>query len=256
MTFVHDLNPVLFNLGFLEVRYYGLAYFIGFIFAYFFIKKYCKDFNLNLDPDDVSNLLIIVIISSITIARLFYAIVYNFNFFITNPWQIFMIWKGGLSIHGGIIGACIGMFIFSRWKKVHFLDLTDIGTIPITFGLILSRIANFINSELYGKITNLPWGVKFKDVEGFRHPSQLYESFKNAIILGILIFFKNKPFPRGFMTSIFLILYAVFRFVVEFFRAPDPQLGYIILGFSMGHILSIIMFFIGISLLYYIFRKR
>lgn len=256
MVFVHDLNPVLFSLGIFEIRYYGLAYFIGFLVAYFFIRKYHRDFNLKLSKNDISDLLIIVILFSIGVSRLFYVLVYNLRYFIANPLEIFMLWKGGLSIHGGIIGACIALYIFSKKKKVHFLDLTDLGAIPIAFGLILSRIGNFINGELYGKITDLPWGVKFKDAEGFRHPSQLYASFKNFIIFGILYFFKDKPFPRGFMTSLFFILYGGFRFFVEFFREPDSQLGYIFFRFSMGHILSVIMFLIGLSLLYYIFKKK
>jgi len=165
------------------------------------------------------------------------------------------VWHGGLSFHGGLIGAAIAGFIYTKKKKISFYDIADIIVMPLALGLALGRIGNFINGELYGRITNVPWAVKFPDAEGFRHPSQLYESIKNLIIFFALWVIKDKNLPKGFMFWLFVIMYSALRFMVEFFRHPDEQLGFIIGFLSMGQVLSIVMFVIGIFFFYKVSKK-
>src|SRR3989338_6692703 len=186
---------------------------------------------------------------------LFYVLVYNLKFYLANPLQIFAIWQGGLSFHGGLLGAIIAAIIFCRKKKINFYDLADITVIPLALGLALGRIGNFTNGELFGRITNVPWAVKFPDAEGFRHPSQIYESLKNFFIFSVLWYGKNMKLPKGFMFWLFVIMYSALRFMVEFFRHQDEQLGFIIGFLSMGQVLSIVMFVIGIFFFYKVSKK-
>jgi phosphatidylglycerol:prolipoprotein diacylglycerol transferase len=241
--FVHNIDPALATIGPLEIRWYGLMYVIGFILAYFIMKKISS-----LKKEDIENVLVYAGISGIIFARLFYVFIYNASFYLANPLEIFAVWHGGLSFHGGLVGALFGIYLFSKKHKKNFLELLDIMSIPFALALGLGRIGNFINGELYGRITNVPWCVNFQDAEGCRHPSQIYESLYSFLIFGILWFLKDKKRNQGMLAAVFIILYAVFRFVTEFFRMPDPQLGFIALGLSMGQILSILMFILGIFL--------
>src|SRR3989338_10889466 len=180
--YIHDINPILLKLGFLEIRYYGLFYVIGFILTYFMLDWLAKKKNIALTKDDIADLLLYTVIGMLAGSRLFYALVYNFAYYLENPLHIFAIWEGGLSFHGALIGIIIAGYAFCRKKNFDFYTLADIVVIPVSLALMLGRIGNFINGELYGRITDLPWGVKFKDAEGFRHPSQLYEAFKNMVM--------------------------------------------------------------------------
>lgn len=251
--FEHNINPVLLKIGIFEIRYYGLIFVLSFLIAYFILVYLAKERKLKLNKEDIADLILYLIISIVIGSRLFYVIFYNLKFYLSNPLQIFAVWHGGLSFHGGLIGAIIGALFFCKKKKISFYEIADIVVIPAALGLALGRIGNFINGELYGRITNLPWAVKFKDAEGFRHPSQLYESLKNFIILGILWFIRNKNLPKGFLFWSFVTMYSCLRFFVEFFREPDMQLGFIIYNLTMGQILCIITFFIGI---YSLFRLK
>lgn len=253
--YIHDLNPVLLNLGFLEIRYYGLFYVIGFIIIYFMLYCLAKRKHISLSRDDVADLLFYAIIGMLVGARLFYVIVYNLGFYIKNPLDIFALWEGGLSFHGALLGVILAGYIFCRKKKFDFYTLADIIVIPVSISLMLGRIGNFINGELYGRIINLPWAVKFPDADGYRHPSQLYEAFKNLIIFSILWSIKDKKLPRGFMFWLFITLYGLFRFFIEFLREPDPQLGLFFNYFTMGQILTFIMFVVGSFMLYRIKKK-
>lgn len=246
--FYHNINPTLFNVGPFEIRHYGLFLVISLIIGYFLIYYLAKKRKLKLSKDDVSEYLVYIIISAVVISRLFYVFVYNPKFYLQAPLEIFALWHGGLSFHGALIGAVIGAYIFCKKKKVSFYAIADITVIPLAIGLFLGRIANFINGELYGRITNLPWAVKFKDTPGFRHPSQLYEAIKNLFIFFALWYLKNKKLPKGALFLIFICLYSFLRFFIEFFRAPDPQIG-LIFGLTLGQILNIIMFSLGILLL-------
>ncbi|MDD5254118.1 MAG: prolipoprotein diacylglyceryl transferase [Candidatus Nanoarchaeia archaeon] len=243
--FIHNLDPVLLTIFGLEVRYYGLIYVISFIIAYFLLKKLSKENDLNLKVDDF---LFYVVIGAIIGARLFYVIFYNFSYFWANPVEIVILWRGGLSFHGGLVGAVIAGLIYSKVKKINFWKLADISVIPLAIGLFLGRIGNFINGELYGRITNVPWAVKFPNAEGYRHPSQIYESLKNLFIFFILWFNRKSKHKAGFNFALFMLLYSVLRFIIEFFRAPDQNIGFIC-GLTMGQLLNIPLFLISLYLL-------
>ena len=253
--FYHNINPILLKLGPFEIRYYGLFFVLGFVITYFMLIYLAKKRQLPLTKDDISDFLLYEIIGIILGARIIYVLVYNLKFYIINPLHILAIWQGGLSFHGGLIGAVIAGFIFCRKKKINFYELADIVVIPLALGLALGRIGNFTNGELYGRITNVSWAFKFPNVEGFRHPSQIYASLKNLFIFIVLWNAKNIKLPRGFLFWLFVTLYSFLRFVVEFFREPDIQLGFFFGWLSMGQLLSIIMFTIGFYFLHKIYKK-
>lgn len=243
--FYNNINPTLLKLGPFEIRYYGIIFVLGFILAYFFINHLAKQRNLKLTKEDILDLLFYLIIGTITGARIFEILFYNLKYYLENPFEMLAIWHGGLSFHGGFVGAIIACCLYCRKKKINFYDLADICVVPLAFGLFLGRIANFINGELVGRITEVPWCVKFKSYEGCRHPSQLYESFKNLVIFSILWFLKDKKLKKGIMFWSFVLIYSAFRFFVEFFRAPDEQIGFI-LGLTMGQWINLVMFFVGL----------
>ncbi|MBW2975140.1 prolipoprotein diacylglyceryl transferase [Candidatus Woesearchaeota archaeon] len=250
--FYHNINPVLLRFGPFEVRYYGIIFALGFILAYFFISFLAEKKALDLEKDDVWDLLFYLVIGTVLGARLFEVLVYNLPYYLKNPFEIIAVWHGGLSFHGGLIGAVIAGYLYSRKKKISFYDLADIVVIPLAFGLFLGRIGNFLNGELVGRITNLPWCVKFKNYDGCRHPSQLYESLKNLMIFSVLWFIKDKRLKKGMMFWSFVIMYSVLRFFIGFFRAPDAQIGFI-LGLTMGQWLNMVMFGVGV---YFFFRTN
>tara|TARA_Y100000031_G_scaffold51374_1_gene58948 strand:+ start:147 stop:920 length:774 start_codon:yes stop_codon:yes gene_type:complete len=244
--FYHNINPILLSLGPFQIRYYGIIYVLGFVIAYYLIDYIAKKKDIDIDTAD---LLFYLLLGTIIGSRIFYVLVYNPKYFLTNPLDIFAIWHGGLSFHGGFIGVVIAVLIFCKKKKISFLKLADIIVIPLSIALALGRIGNFLNGELYGRITNVPWAVKFKDAEGFRHPSQIYESLKNLFIFSVLWTLNKKNLPKGYLFSIFILMYSTLRFFVEFVRVPDSQLGFIIFSLSMGQVLSVVMFVSGLVLL-------
>jgi len=248
--FYHNINPTLLKLGPFEIRYYGIIFALGFILAYFFITYLAKQRKLNLTKDNTLDLLFYLIIGTVLGARIFEVLVYNLKYYLANPFEIIAIWHGGLSFHGGLVGAIIALFMYCKKRKIQFYDLADIIVIPLAFALFLGRIANFINGELVGRITNVSWCVKFKNYEGCRHPSQLYESLKNLIIFSTLWFIKEMKLKKGILFWTFVLMYSTLRFFVEFFRAPDIQLGFIF-GLTMGQWLNIVMFAVGV---YFFFK--
>ena len=260
--FYHNINPVLFGIGPFQVRYYGLFYALGFVTGYFLIAYLAKRKALPLTNDDVADFLLYEVIGIVLGARLAYVFVYNFAFYLKNPFEIVAVWHGGLSFHGGLIGGVIALFMYCKRKKIEFYDIADIAVIPLALGLALGRIGNFINGELYGRLTSVSWCIDYSknqyiaDVpEGCRHPSQIYASIKNITIFTILWFIKDKKLPKGFMFWSFVTLYGLFRTIVEFFRQPDEQIGFIFSYLSMGQLLSIPMFLIGLYMLYRIKKK-
>ncbi len=259
MVFVHNINPVLFDFTLfglhLEIRYYGLFFVISFIITYYLIKYLVKQRTLELTDSDVSDLVLYILIGVVLGARVFYIVFYNLPFYVKNPLEIFAVWHGGLSFHGGLVGAIIAGWFFCRKKKISFYKLADIAVIPASVGLALGRIGNFINGELYGRLTNVPWAVKFPLTEGYRHPSQIYESMKNVVIFIALWTIKDRKLkerklPDGFLFWTFITMYGALRFAIEFVREPDPQLGFIIANFTMGQLLVFPMFIIGAYMLY------
>ena len=259
--FTHNLDPVLLNLGLISIRWYSLAYIFGIIIGWWYGKKIIiKRFQVNEDKslsskfDDIITYIIIGIIIG---GRLGYIIFYNFDFYIQNPLNIFKIWEGGMSFHGALIGVIIATYFFSRKEKISTFLLLDVIACVAPIGIFLGRLANFINGELVGKTTDVPWSVIFPTIDMMpRHPSQLYEAFFEGLILFIvinLILFK-RDYKIGTCSYMFLIFYGCFRIISEFFREPDIQVGYLFNYLSMGSILSIMMIILGF--LIYNFVKK
>jgi len=256
--FVHTIDPVLLDLGFVQVRYYGVIYLLGFVIAYFMLNYLAKERHIKLSKNDISDYLVYLAVGTLIGARIFYAVVYNPEYFATRLWEVFYIWQGGLSFHGGLLGAGIAVYLFCKKHNVRLLQMADITVLPLSLAIAFGRIGNFINAELVGRITNVSWCVEFPDTQGCRHLSQLYASLKNFIIFSTLFALRNATFAgkklrNGTLISLFLVLYGLFRFVVGNFRAPDAQVGYLLLGLTMGQWLSIITFFGGCVALYLLY---
>lgn len=253
--FVNNLSPILVKLGPLEIRYYGLMYVLGFLFIYLMLRYLSREKRLELSENEITDLMSYLIIGVIVFARLFYVVVYNLSYYLANPVKIMAVWEGGLSFHGGLIGAVIVGLWYCKKKNIAFYDLADFFVIPLGIALFLGRIGNFINGELYGRITTLPWGVKFQGVEGYRHPSQLYEAFKNLILFFTQWTLHERQLPKGFRFWLFVVMYSSMRFVIEFFREPDMQIGFIY-GLTLGQWINIVMFGIGIIFFVKVNRKK
>jgi len=241
MVFVHSLNPVLFQIGFLSIRWYGLFFALGFLVSYFYVRSRVKREVLRISFEDLDVFMLWLVAGVVVGARLAYVLFYNFSFYVSNPLDIFAVWNGGLSFHGGLVGALFVAWFFCGRRNIVFLHFVDQWIVPAGFALGLGRIANFINGELYGRSTSLPWGVLFSGVDSARHPSQLYESAKNFFIFGVLFFTRDIHWPVGLRTGLFLVLYGALRFSIEFVRQPEI----IVWGLSMGQWLSLPVFFVG-----------
>ena len=249
--FINNFDPVAIQIFSIEIRWYSLAYVTGILLGWFLSKRiFIKDPLLKEKFDDYITYLIIGIIIG---GRLGYVLLYNPNYYLNNLIDIFKIWQGGMSFHGGLIGIIISSIWFAKKNNQNPFQYLDIVSLVAPIGIFFGRIANFINSELYGIETNLPWGVKFIQVDDlYRHPSQLYEAlFEGIILFIILLYFRNKGLMKtpGLISGLFLIFYSIFRFVIEFFRAPDLQIGYLFLNLTMGQIVSLIFFLIGILII-------
>ncbi|MDC3152566.1 prolipoprotein diacylglyceryl transferase [Pelagibacteraceae bacterium] len=251
--YIHNLDPVIFDFGILSLRWYSLAYLVGIIFGWWYGKKiiiqinkrHNKDLNLNIFDDYITY----VIISLIVGGRLGYVFFYNLNYFISKPIEIIFIWNGGMSFHGGLLGIVVGTIFFSKKKSIEKLVLLDVISCVAPVGIFLGRIANFINGELYGKPTDLPWAVIFPSVDSLgRHPSQIYEAFLEGALLFIIlnILIRRILYKKGECAALFLIFYSIFRVLSEFYREPDLHIGYIFNSVSMGSLLSFFMFGLGI----------
>jgi len=254
--FTSYLNPVFLKIGNVEIRYYGIIWLISFFITLKLLNFLAKKRNISISKEEIFNLLFYVLLGGILGARVFYILVYNLEFYSTHFLEIFAIWHGGLSIHGGFLGGLLSGLIYCRRKNIDFFALADIFVIPFSLCLCLGRIGNFINGELYGRISSLPWAVKFPNVEGFRHPSQIYESLKNLLIFGILWNLNKKQLKKGTLFFSFIIIYSLFRFFVEFFRQPDFQIGFLWANLTMGQLISIVFFLIGVSGLVWITRRN
>ena len=248
--FINNFDPVAFTFFSLEIRWYSLAYIFGIIFGWIYCKKLIKDVKLQYLFDNYISYLIVGIILG---GRLGYVIFYNFSYYLKNPIEIFMIWNGGMSFHGAIIGIIICSYFFSKKYKMQFFLFLDLVAISSPIGIFFGRIANFINGELFGLPTDKPWGVIFPKIDNIlRHPSQIYEAILEGVILFLILnfFIKRKFLNHGGISFLFLILYGIFRIISEKFRQPDEQIGYLLDYISMGTLLSIFMIIIGSIYLY------
>ena len=250
--FINNFNPVAIQIFSIEIRWYSLAYIFGILIGWLYCKKILiKDKNISKLFDDLISYLIIGIILG---GRLGYVIFYNLEYFLSNPIEILMIWHGGMSFHGGLLGVLASTIIYAKKHNVNkfiFLDLIA-GSAPI--GIFLGRVANFVNSELYGRETDILWSVIFTRIDNItRHPSQIYEALLEGVILFFILFFfikKNYLLKPGLISSLFLIFYSLFRFLVEFFRVPDEQVGFIYLNLTIGQIISLIFLSFGFYLFF------
>ena len=248
---INNFDPVAIQLFTIEIRWYSLAYIAGIVIGWILAKKFFISApNQKENFDDYVTYAIIGIILG---GRLGYVLFYDFNHYINNLTDIIKIWEGGMSFHGGLIGIIVTSIWFGKKNNQNPFIYMDIISLVAPIGIFFGRIANFINSELYGIETNLPWAVKFIKVDNlYRHPSQLYEAiFEGLILFLILMYFRKKNFIKipGFISGLFLIFYSIFRFIIEFVRVPDEQLGYIFLDLTMGQVISLIFFLIGSYLL-------
>ena len=250
-----SINPILISLGFLDIRWYSLAYIFAFVFGSILIKKLNKkSFNL-LSNSQIDKFFIWAVIGVIIGRRLGYVVFYQSKLFFLNPLYLFEIWKGGMSFHGGLIGMILSIYLFAKKNNVNFFYLSDLVSVVAPIGLFLGRVSNFINTELYGRVTEFPFAFIYPLIDNNpRHPSQLYEAFFEGAVLFIilyLIFIKNsKKYTAGIISAYFLILYSIFRFLIEFLREPDSHLGLYLNYFSMGQILCIPTLFAGILILF------
>mgnify|MGYP006175104513 CR=1 FL=1 len=254
--YVHDLNPVLINFGFFEIRWYSLAYIFGILIGWWIAKKIIifkvKNKNVVFDVKIFDDLVSYIIISIILGGRIGYIIFYNFSYYFTNPLDIFKIWQGGMSFHGALIGVVLGTYIFAKKAKINLFFFLDVIGVVAPIGIFFGRVANFINGELYGKPSNFFWSVVFPEIDKIpRHPSQLYEAMLEGIILFIILMKATykKETRTGVVSALFMILYGFFRIVAEQFREPDMQIGYLFNLLTMGSILSFSMILIGLFIL-------
>ena len=250
--FINNFDPVAFNILSLEIRWYSLAYIFGIVIGWSLCKKiFIKNSDISEKFDDYITYLIIGIILG---GRLGYVIFYNFNYYSHNILDVFKIWQGGMSFHGGLLGIILSSIIFAKKNNQDPFEYMDHVSLVAPIGIFFGRLANFINSELYGKTTEVLWSVTFTKVDNLpRHPSQLYEAVLEGVILFlILMYFRKKNYliKPGLISGLFLIFYSIFRFFVEFFRVPDEQLGYLFLNLSMGQIISLMFVTIGTILFY------
>ena len=256
------LDPIAFSLGPLVVRWYGLAYVLGFVCAAAIIYFVAKRWKLGMSEDNLLTLMVCAIVGVVLGARIGYVLFYGDGYYLSHPLEILAFNQGGMSFHGGLVGLLIGGAVAARMTRIPFLTLADLGSIAAPIGLFFGRCANFVNGELWGAPTDAPWGVVFGGAAGMmpRHPSQLYEAVLEGLVIFCVLFAlsrKRPPRPQGTFLGAFLVLYGIFRFLIEFVREPDVQLGYLWGGWlTMGQVLSAPLIVAGIALLIYAARTR
>lgn len=245
-----QLDPVIASFGPLAIRWYSLAYILGIVLGFYLIKHINKKVN-KLPQKVLDDLIMYMVFGIILGGRLGYVLFYNLPFYVYNPLEAFYIWQGGMSFHGGLIGSITAIYLLARKNKLHFFDIMDFIALVTPIGLFCGRVANFINMELWGKVTSKPWGVIFPNLDPYpRHPSQLYEAFLEGVVLFIILMVlasKKEAFDKkGLISGVFLTGYGISRFIVEFFREPDAQLGLLFNFISMGQLLCLPMIGFGV----------
>ncbi|MEM4260609.1 MAG: prolipoprotein diacylglyceryl transferase [Candidatus Woesearchaeota archaeon] len=261
---LHNINPDIFVLGPFHVRFYGVVYAFGFLIAYLLLSYYSKKKLIkNFEENNVDIYILWLMFGSIIFARLFEVIFYEPIYYFGNPIKIFFIWEGGLSFHGGLMGAVIVTYLFCKKKKINFYEIADLLVIPFAMILGFGRMANFINGELWGTKSNLPWCVDYSQnqymynpPEGCRHPSQIYESFYSFVIFFVLLWLHtknklNKVFPKGFIFWMFVMLYGIFRFIENFWREDARYFG-----ISIGQYMCFVMIIVSAIFLWKMFKKK
>jgi len=252
-----DIDPIAFTIGPLAVHWYGLMYLVGFIGFWVLGVWQVRHRQPPLSEQQVGDLLFFAVIAVVIGGRLGYMLFYHPGLLAQEPLSLFRIWEGGMSFHGGLVGVLLTLWYYGHRTGAGFLRMGDFAAPMVPIGLGAGRIGNFINGELWGRVTDLPWGMVFPHVGPRpRHPSQLYEAFLEGVVLfTVLWLFARRPRPTGAISGLFLLLYGLLRFLVEFFRAPDPHMGFIAFGWlTMGQALSLPMALAGAGLLWWAYR--
>ena len=251
-------NPVAFHLGSWPVYWYGLMYLVGFLGGWALLSWRLRQSPRGFTQDELSDIIFFAAIGAIIGGRVGYMLFYDFHGLMTNPLMLFQTWKGGMSFHGGLLGVLVAILICARKMHKPFLALTDLIAPVVPIGLGAGRIGNFINGELWGRITTVPWGMIFPNAGPEpRHPSQLYEFALEGIVLFLILWiYSRKSRPLGAISGLFAICYGIFRIFIEFFREPDAQIGYLAFGWlTEGQLLSLPLVLIGIALMVWAYRS-
>lgn len=252
MLAYHDINPVAFSLGpVINVHWYGIMYMLSFFIGWVFLHISANKAESKFTPKDVEDFITWIILGVILGGRLGYIVFYDLPAYIDSPLEILKVWNGGMSFHGGFLGVLTALFAWSWKHHRNFIDLTDFIAPAVPIGLFFGRIGNFINGELWGTQSTLPWAMAFPTGGAvFRHPTQLYEGLLEGLLLFLILWgLSRKTSANGFISGVFCVGYSLTRSFCEIFRVPDPQYGYFLEYFTMGQILSLPMLFLGIYLL-------
>jgi phosphatidylglycerol---prolipoprotein diacylglyceryl transferase len=259
MLYYPHINPVAFSLGPIKVHWYGLMYLISFVAAWALMLYRAKKFKLGWSRDQVTDIIFYGALGVILGGRLGYVVFYNLPFYLQHPLNIFKIWDGGMSYHGGMIGVFIAMWLWCRHYKAAYFTVTDFIAPMIPIGLGMGRLGNFINGELIGRVTSVPWGMVYPGAGPLpHHPSELYEFLLEGVLLFIILwFYSSRRPPKMAVSGAFLIFYGLFRIFCEFFRTPDAQLGFIAFGWmTMGQLLCLPMLIVGVILMVIAYRRK
>ena len=261
-TLPYGIDPTLVQLGTFQIKYYGLMYIVAFSLTFYLLSYRIKKKEFDINKEVLENYFFSVILFILVGGRLGYVLFYNFSYFLSNPLEVFLPFRfkngfeftgiAGMSYHGAVISAFAGTYYYAKKNKFDFLKFTDFIVTAAPLGYTFGRIGNFLNGELYGRVTDVPWGMYFPMAgdETLRHPSQLYEAvFEGVFIFTVLWILRNREFRRGFFISAYLILYGAVRFLIEFVREPDEQLGFVLAGMTMGQVLCVIMILSGAAIL-------
>ena len=254
-----EISPIILSIGPLAIRWYSMAYLIGILLGWYLLNRNVARNHLGLSKAQVEDFIFYLTLGIIIGGRLGYALFYGGRIMWQEPWHLLEIWKGGMSFHGGVAGVIAAVWLFARKIKYPFLQLTDLVVLYAPIGIFLGRLANFVNDELWGRVTDVAWAVRFPS-GGYlpRHPSQLYEAFFEGLVMFVVLnslwHFQAVRTRRGTVSALFILLYGIFRISMEQFREPDKQLGFFWNSFTMGQILSTPLILIGLIVLYRNFK--
>lgn len=253
-----QIDPVIFRVGPLAVRWYGLMYLLGFAGSFFYMRYIARLRNFAMNSEEISDLIFYGVFGVILGGRLGYTLFYNFSYYVNHPLEIFAVWQGGMSFHGGFLGVVLAILFFCKRRHKSILEVGDIVVAATPIGLGFGRLGNFINGELWGRVTDAPWGFIFPGAGSLpRHPSQLYEAFLEGCLLFVILWVVHKRgIKRGVPIFIFLAGYGICRFFVEFFRQPDAHIGFLWSGITMGQLLSLPMIIVGLVGIVWLYKGR
>ncbi|MDX2480731.1 MAG: prolipoprotein diacylglyceryl transferase [Desulfuromusa sp.] len=253
-----QIDPIIFSVGPLAVRWYGMMYLLGFVGGYFMMCHVAKLREMPIKKEVISDLLFYAVLGVVLGGRLGYTLFYNSGYYLNHPLEILYVWEGGMSFHGGLLGVLLVLSIFCWRRELPILLVADLAVSAVPIGLGFGRIGNFINAELWGRVTSHPWGVVFPGAGSSpRHPSQLYEAGLEGLVLWILIYLLHRfGVRRGIPAFSFILFYGIFRFLIEFVRQPDSHLGFLWGGATMGQLLSLPMILFGLGGLICVLKRN